>query len=113
VAGGTGEGVIAAADETGHFAIGVDSDQDYLAPGHVLTSMLKRADVAVFQLIQRTVNGEPAGGILRLGLANGGIDLSPMIYTRHLIPRDVSEQLAQIRQMILDGAITVTDITMF
>ena len=52
VAGGTGLGVIQAAKETGHFAIGVDTDQDGLAPGHVLTSMIKRTDVAVETVMQ-------------------------------------------------------------
>ena len=47
VAGGTGLGVIQAAKETGHYAIGVDTDQDGVAPGSVLTSMVKRTDVAV------------------------------------------------------------------
>ena len=51
VAGGTGEGVIDAAADENFFAVGVDSDQDYLAPGNVLTSMLKRVDVAVYDVI--------------------------------------------------------------
>ena len=62
VAGGTGAGVIEAAKDENFFAIGVDSDQDYLAPGNVLTSMLKRVDVAVYDVIERGVTGALEGG---------------------------------------------------
>lgn len=52
VAGGTGTGVIQAAKDTGHFAIGVDGDQDGVAPGNVLTSMIKKTDVAVEDVVK-------------------------------------------------------------
>jgi len=112
VAGGTGEGVIAAAKETNHYAIGVDSDQDYLAPGHVLTSMLKRVDLAVYDLIQQFVQGKLKGGtVITLGLREGGVGLSEMKYTRHLIPKAYADRVEQLRKDIIAGKLKVTDIT--
>ncbi len=112
VAGGTGQGVIAAAKETGHYAIGVDSDQDYLAPGHVLTSMIKRTDMAVYNLIKDECNGNyPAGKTVIYGLKEGGVGLSPMTYTRYMIPKSDLDKLDQIKQKIISGEIKVTDVT--
>ena len=111
VAGGTGAGVIEAAKEKNFFAIGVDSDQDYMAPGNVLTSMLKRVDVAVYNTIEKGVNGELQGGtVLQYGLAEGGVGLSEMKYTRHIIPRAYLDQIAEFEQQILDGELQVVDI---
>ena len=111
VAGGTGQGVIDAAEEVGRYAIGVDTDQDFLAPGHVLTSMMKRADIAVYSLVEQLVNGTLQSGVLRFGLANGGVGLSPMQYTAHLLPAEYLQRLAGIETAIVDGTIQVTDIT--
>ena len=61
-AGGVGKGVIEAAKEAGKYAIGVDSDQSKLAPETVLTSALKRVDVAIYDLSKRILSGEKLGG---------------------------------------------------
>lgn len=111
VAGGTGLGIIKAAKETGHYAIGVDTDQDYLAPGHVLTSMIKRSDIAVYTLIKRAIAGSLTGGVITLGLKEGGVGISPMRYTKTLIPTKILDQVNQIKQDILAGKIVPTDIT--
>ncbi|HID62548.1 MAG TPA: BMP family ABC transporter substrate-binding protein [Anaerolineae bacterium] len=112
VAGGTGEGIIAAAKETGHYAIGVDSDQDYMAPGHVLTSMLKRVDIAVYDLIKRLCDGTLKGGIVvTYGLKEGGVGLSEMKFTRHIIPKAYIDQVNELRDKIIKGEIKVTDVT--
>jgi basic membrane protein A len=111
VAGGTGAGVIEAAKDQNFFAIGVDSDQDYLAPGHVLTSMLKRVDIAVYNTIELGVNGELQGGtVLQYGLDVDGVGLSEMTYTRHIIPREYMDQVETMRQQILSGELDVIDI---
>lgn len=111
VAGGTGAGVIEAAKQEKLFAIGVDSDQDYLAPGNVLTSMLKRVDIAVYETIGKLVSGELKGGTtLQYGLPVGGVGLSDMIYTRHLIPKDYMSTVQTFRQEIIDGKRQVIDI---
>ena len=112
VAGGTGIGIIKAAKDAGKYAIGVDSDQDYLAPGHVLCSMLKRVDIAVYDLIKRLVEGKLKGGeVIYYGLKEGGIDISPMTYTRHIIPKEYIEKIKELKEKIIKGVIVVTDIT--
>lgn len=112
VAGGTGAGVIQAAKEKGFYAIGVDSDQDGLAPGYVLTSMVKRADVAVYDLIQQLVEGTLKGGqTLRYGLKVDGVGLSEMKFTRHVVPAQYLKTVQTLKDKIIKGEIKVTDIT--
>ncbi len=111
VAGGTGEGVIDAASDENFFAVGVDSDQDYLAPGNVLTSMLKRVDVAVFDVISRLVDGTLEGGtVAQYGLDVNGVGLSEMKYTRHIIPAEYMDQVNVAREAIIAGELDVIDI---
>ena len=73
-AGATGHGVFEAAKDHGTRAIGVDSDQYDEMPGAVMTSMIKRVDVAVFDTVKRVQEGVFRGGITRYGLAEGGVD---------------------------------------
>ncbi|WP_437277348.1 BMP family ABC transporter substrate-binding protein [Sorangium sp. So ce375] len=73
VAGATGHGVLEAARDMGVKAIGVDRDQHDEMPGTVLTSMIKRADVAVFEVIRALVEGRFEGGVSSFGLAEGGV----------------------------------------
>jgi basic membrane protein A len=77
-AGLDGLGVIKAAQQAGRWVIGVDSDQSHVAPRNVLTSMIKHADLAVYQAVRDTVNGNFAGGDVVLGLRENGLDLSPL-----------------------------------
>ena len=111
VAGGTGAGVIEAAKDMNHFAVGVDADQDYLAPGNVLTSMLKRVDVAVYNAIELGMNGELEGGsIVQYGLDIGGVGLSEMQYTRHIVSREHMDQVKDLEAQILAGELDVIDV---
>jgi basic membrane protein A len=111
VAGGTGTGVIQAAEAADHYAIGVDTDQDAIAPGHVLTSMIKRTDFAVYDAIDRLVCGTLEGGeTITLGLKEGAVGLSPMKFTRDLIPAEDLDRVDQLRQDIIDGKITVWNV---
>ena len=71
-AGGTGLGVLQAAADTGKLSIGVDSNQNYLHPGSVLTSMLKRVDVAVYSAFKNAMEGDLETGVKNLGLAEEG-----------------------------------------
>ena len=77
-AGLDGLGVIKAAQQAGRWVIGVDSDQSHVAPRNVLTSMIKHADLAVYQAVRDAVNGSFAGGDVVLGLRESGVDLSPL-----------------------------------
>jgi basic membrane protein A and related proteins len=108
VAGGTGLGVIQAAKEAGKFAIGVDTDQDGIAPGSVLTSMVKRTDVAVETVIKDYAEHKfPGGQTVTLGLAQDGVGLSPMKFTRDKVPAAMLAQVDDMRKKILSGEIKV------
>lgn len=111
VAGGTGIGVIQAAKETGHYAIGVDGDQDGLAPGNVLTSMVKRTDVAVESVVKAYATGDKLGGkTLTFGLKENGVGLSPMTYTKPLIPAGAIKAVEQAKADIISGKIKVWNV---
>ncbi|WP_027624258.1 BMP family lipoprotein [Clostridium lundense] len=112
VAGGTGEGVISAAKDKNVFAIGVDSDQDYIAKGNVLTSMMKRTDVAVYDLVKALKDGKISDmKTLSLGLKENGVQLSSMQFTKGKIPAEYLTKIEQIKKDIIDGKIKVTDVT--
>ena len=76
VAGRSGEGVISASAERDKYSIGVDSNQDFIQPGHVIVSMIKRTDTAVFQIIKNAVDGTFKGGFFLMGLADEAAGLS-------------------------------------
>ena len=73
-AGGTGVGVLQAAADEGIFSIGVDSNQNYLHPGSVLTSMLKRVDVAVYEAMSQGTDLETGFNVM--GLSNYGVGVA-------------------------------------
>ena len=110
-AGSTGNGVIDAAAERGLFAIGVDANQNYMAPGNVLTSMVKRVDVAVFEIIKEVVEGEFSGGVHVYGLEIDGVGYAVDEYNQSLIPGEVLARVESIKQDIIAGRIEVTDYT--
>ena len=113
VASGTGVGILQAAVESGRFAIGVDLDQDGEHPGHILTSMLKRVDVASFAAIEAVVNGTFSGGVLYLDVSNGGISLTDMSVMRQalgpLFPMDILETIQVLEGKIRSGEIVVAN----
>jgi basic membrane protein A len=108
-AGKSGLGVIQAAKEqpAGYYAIGTDQDQDGLAPGHVLTSLLKHTDVAVFDTVKELKEGAFKAGDDVFGVKDGGIAISEMKYTRSQIPADVLAKLDKIKQLMSDGKLTI------
>ncbi len=121
-AGGTGLGVFDAANEsraTGKlvYAIGVDSDQDYIQPGIVLTSMVKRVDTAVYNLIETTINGTIGttymGKAVELGLKENGVAISNMDYTSYIKNSDCTgtttrgDVIQTLRNEIINGSIVV------
>jgi basic membrane protein A len=111
VAGGTGQGVIEAAADANHYAIGVDTDQDGLAPGNVLTSMIKRIDVAVEETTTRFASGELDGGeTLDFGLAEDGVGLSEFEHTREEIPDEHIQQIEDLRAQIESGDLEVWNV---
>jgi basic membrane protein A len=106
-AGSTGNGVIDAAKERGLYAIGVDANQNYMAPGHVLTSMLKRVDVAVFEIIKEVVADRFEGGAHVYGLEVGGVGYALDEHNEALISQDVRQRVEDIKRDIIDGHIRV------
>ncbi len=103
-AGGTGNGVIEACKTNGIYAIGVDTDQSPLAPETVITSAMKRVDVAAQDISLAVLNGEFASGVHLYSLANGGVDLAP---TRDLLPEDVIAAVEAAKADIIAGNVVV------
>ncbi len=105
--GSTGLGVFEAARQTGKLAIGVDADQYEEAPGHVLTSMVKRVDAVVFDQIAKARDGTFHGGVQEYGLAEDGVGYVYDEHNRALIPDSVRARVEGIRQGIIAGRIAV------
>ena len=103
-AGGTGIGVYQAAKDGGKLAIGVDSNQNHLQPGTMLTSMVKRVDVAVYN----TFKGIKPG-ITALGLADGGVDYALDEHNARLVTADMKKKVDQAKADIIAGKIKVID----
>ncbi len=107
-AGKGGLGVINAAKEkgAGYYAIGVDSNQDDIAPGRVLTSMVKRLDNAVYDAIKQTQAGQFQPGAHTFDLKAEGVGLTDFKYTKQDISPDILKRLDALTQQIKDGKIT-------
>jgi basic membrane protein A and related proteins len=108
-AGNSGLGAFDAAEQYDKFVIGVDSNQNWVKPGHVLTSMVKRVDNAVYQIVRDRVEGRFQGGIHVYGLENEGIGYAMDEYNAKLIPPDVIREVEAAKQKIIRGEIKVTD----
>lgn len=108
-AGKSGLGVLDAANErgAGYYAIGVDSDQDHIHPGRVLTSMMKGVDAAVFDTVKQAKEGQWTPGEHTFGIKEGGIHLSPMTYTKKDVPPDVLSKIDALSKMISEGKVKV------
>lgn len=103
---GTAEAVKSRA---GCYMIGVDSDQDALVPGKVLTSMVKRIDVAVYRVAKALRDGRPMHGHIVLGLRDGAIGLTDFRYTKAAIGAANLARLGRIERAIVDGRIVPPD----
>jgi basic membrane protein A len=104
-AGGTGAGVIEAAREQNKWAIGVDMDQNYIAPNNVLTSALKRVDNAMYDVSEMMRQGTfTGGGTLVYNLKNSGVGYAT---TGNHIPQDVIAEVEAIKAKIVSGELKV------
>ncbi len=108
-AGNSGLGVFDAAEEMKGFAIGVDSNQNWIKPGHILTSMMKRVDIAVFSIVKERVEQHFRGGVHVYGLDNDGVGFALDNYNQSLISQDVIKQVNAAKAQIIEGKIKVTD----
>jgi basic membrane protein A and related proteins len=108
-AGATGLGVLQVAKDKGRLAIGVDSNQNHLYPGTVLTSMVKRVDLAIYEAFKTAREGTWKPGVRTLGVAEGGVDYALDQYNRDLLTPEMVRRLEQARADIVAGRIKVTD----
>ena len=104
-AGGTGVGVLQTAADEGILSIGVDSNQNYLHPGKVLTSMLKRVDVAVYEAMKAGADVEP--GVFVLGLAEDGVGYALDENNASLVSADMKAAVDEARLKIISGELKV------
>ena len=111
-AGGSGLGVLQAAADGGGLAIGVDANQNYLHPGKVLTSMMKRVDVAVYNVMQSSKDGKFVGGVKNiqaLGLKEGGVDYAMDDNNKALVTDDMKAKVEAAKADIISGKLKVHD----
>jgi basic membrane protein A and related proteins len=108
-AGGTGIGVYQAAKDNGKLAIGVDSNQNHLQPGTMLTSMLKRVDVAVYNSAKAAKDGTWKAGVTVLGLAEDGVGWALDDNNKALITDDMKAKVEAAKADIIAGKVQVHD----
>jgi len=108
-AGGTGVGVYQSAKDNGKLAIGVDSNQNYLHPGTMLTSMVKRVDVAVYESFMGVRNNSWKPGIQVLGLAEGGVGWALDEHNANLVSVAMKSKIEGLKAQIVGGKIAVHD----
>jgi basic membrane protein A len=90
---------------SGAYVIGVDSNQDAIAPGKILTSMVKRVDIGVFRVSKDAAAGRPRPAHLTLGLKEGGVGLTDFAYTKSVVTPAKIAVLAQLKAAIIAGKI--------
>ncbi len=110
-AGGTGVGVYQAAKDADKLAIGVDSNQNYLHPGTMLTSMLKRVDVAAYNAFKQAMDDTWESGIQVLGLAEAGVGWALDEHNESMITGEMKDAIDAISEKIVSGDIKVHDYT--
>jgi basic membrane protein A and related proteins len=108
-AGNSGLGAFDAAEQNKRFVIGVDSNQNWVKPGYVLTSMVKRIDNAVYQIVKDRVDGQFKNGVHVYGLENEGIGYAVDQYNEKLLTPEIKEKVEAAKQEIINGKIQVTD----
>ena len=95
--------------EANRFVIGVDSNQNMVKPGFVLTSMVKRVDNAVYDVVKEVLDGKFQGGFHAFGLDKDGVAYAMDDNNKELIPADVINKVEESKKKIVDGEIKVTD----
>lgn len=107
--GASAAGVFDAAEEKKLFAIGVDSNQNWVKPGFILTSMLKRVDLAVYAAIQELVSGKFTAGTTRFGLKTDGVAYAMDQYNKDLLSKEQIATVEALKKDIVAGKIVVGD----
>jgi basic membrane protein A len=107
--GASGAGVFDAAEEVKKFAIGVDSNQNWVKPGRILTSMVKKVDTAVYEAIEQKQKGAFKPGHRQLGVAEGGVDFALDDFNKSLLSADVLKKINGIKTQISKKTLVVPD----
>ena len=108
-AGGAGQGVLEAAQEQQKYIIWVDSNGNHLAPGIVLTSMVKELSVSVEKIVHETVEGKFMAGVRYLGLEDGGVSYAVDEHNQPLLSDDLIATVESLKAQIIAGEIVVPD----
>jgi len=108
-AGTTGLGVLQAAKDRGKLAIGVDSNQNHLHPGTILTSMIKRVDLVAYESFKAARDGTWQGGVMVRGLKEGGVDWALDANNATLITPEMKAAADRVKADIIAGKIAVHD----
>jgi basic membrane protein A len=109
VAGGSGMGTLQTAKEKGKLAIGVDSNQNYLHPGTMLTSMVKRVDSAIYDAFMQVKNGSWKPGVTYKGLKEGGVDWALDKDNRAVVTPEIEKRVNEAKADIINGKVKVID----
>ncbi|MCE2521198.1 MAG: BMP family ABC transporter substrate-binding protein, partial [Alphaproteobacteria bacterium] len=102
-------GALQAAEDAGRLAIGVDSNQNHLLPGHILTSMLKRVDVAAYDVFDSARRDEWRSGVRILGLKENGVGWSLDAHNEALVTPAMKAAADEAARQIVSGEIKVHD----
>jgi len=115
-AGNSGLGAFDAVEQQGkqngratHFVIGVDSNQNMVKPGFVLTSMVKRVDNAVYNIVQEVVEGKFSPGLHVFGLDKDGVGYAMDENNKDIVSAEAIQEAETAKQKIISGQIKVTD----
>jgi basic membrane protein A len=115
-AGNSGLGAFDAVEQQGvqngratHFVIGVDSNQNMVKPGFVLTSMVKRVDNAVYNIVQEVYNHRFEPGLHVFGLDKDGVGYAMDDFNKNLVNPDAIKLAEEAKKKIIAGEIKVTD----
>ncbi len=108
-AGASGLGVFDAAEEKKVFAIGVDSNQNWVKPGKILTSMVKRVDLAVSTTIEESMKDQFKAGEFSVGLAEGMVDYSLDEHNRKILTPEIEKVANDLKKKIIEKKIIVPD----
>ena len=108
-AGGSGQGVLKAAQAQQKFIIWVDSNGNYLAPGIVLTSMTKEIPASVQRIIRETTEGNFMAGVRYFGIADGGVSYALDEYNQPLLSDNIVATIESLKAKIIAGEIIVPD----
>ncbi|NHZ39851.1 MULTISPECIES: BMP family lipoprotein [Massilia] len=109
VAGGSGMGTLQTAKEKGKLAIGVDSNQNYLHPGTMLTSMVKRVDLAIYESFMQMKNNTWKAGVTYKGLKEGGVDWALDKDNRAVVTPEIEKRVNEAKANIISGKVKVVD----